>query len=699
MRKKFYLLVIMFLIMIIPTNVKAINNDYRYSYYDYIINSYDVDIKVNEDNTFNITETIDVNFNEYKHGIFRKIPLKNTISRLDGTTSKNRGQIYDVEVNNEFTTSKENGNFIIKIGSPNYTVTGDKSYTIKYTYNIGKDPLKEKDEVYYNIIGNEWDTIIKKVTFTINMPKDFDESKLGFSSGLKGSTDNTNVSYNVIGNTITGSYNNILGVGEGLTVRMELPEDYFINEGYRVDKTMFLYFLVPSICLLISVLLWYLYGKDDNVIETVEFYPPEGYNSLEIGFLYKGKADNKDVTSLLIHLANKGYLRIHNGDYDFSSKKLNLDDETLEEAKLKIAEFETKIEQEKLQNPSSPKIRIYENLLEVYKDIDKPINYELTKTEKIKINLFDGKSEFTIEKVKDYEDNNVLERIFFNGLFKKHDIVTKHDLYDEFYKTMNVILSNINSKKNKKQIFTSTFSFKFAAVILMIIISILTIIGIPTMEYSGGEEIFITIFLTLFYIPFYAVGLSKNIPIGFRIIWLGFTIFHSSAFFSTLPIRIALTSDILYLTGFVLGVGCIIGMFICFNHLPKRNKYGNEILGKIRGFKNFLETAEKEKLEMMVYENPSYFYDILPYTYVLGISDKWIKKFESIALKAPDWSDDDINFNVNNFGDFMDKTMSSAQRVMSTSKSSSSGSSIGGSSSSGGGSSGGGSGGGGGGSW
>ena len=151
-------------------------------------------------------------------------------------------------------------------------------------------------------------------------------------------------------------------VGEGLTVRMELPEDYFTNEGYRVDKTMYLYFLVPSICLLLSILLWYLYGKDDNVIETVEFYPPEGYNSLEIGFLYKGKADNKDVTSLLIHLANKGYLRIHNGDYDFSSKKLNLDDETLEEAKLKIAEFETKIEQEKLKDPLSPKIRIYENL-------------------------------------------------------------------------------------------------------------------------------------------------------------------------------------------------------------------------------------------------------------------------------------------------------------------------------------------------
>ena len=366
---------------------------------------------------------------------------------------------------------------------------------------------------------------------------------------------------------------------------------------------------------------------------------------------------------------------------------------------MKIEELEDKIKKEKLQNPLSPKIRIYENLLEVYKDIDKPINYELTRKEKIKLNFFSDKDQFTIEKVKDYDGYIVLERMFFNGLFKKYEIVTKDDLYDEFYVTMNRILSNVNSKKNKKQIFTSNFSFKFTAVILMIIISILTIIGIPTLEYAEGDELFITLMLALFYTPFYAVGLSKNVPKLFRIFWLGFTIIHSFAFFISLPIATALRNDTLYLTGFVLGVGCIIGMFICFNHLPKRNKYGNEILGKIRGFKNFLETAEKEKLEMMVYENPSYFYDILPYTYVLGISDKWIKKFESIALKAPDWSDDDINFNVNNFGDFMDKTMSSAQRVMSTSKSSSSGSSIGGSSSSGGGSSGGGSGGGGGGSW
>ena len=97
----------------------------------------------------------------------------------------------------------------------------------------------------------------------------------------------------------------------------------------------------------------------------------------------------------------------------------------------------------------------------------------------------------------------------------------------------------------------------------------------------------------------------------------------------------------------------------------------------------------------MVIENPNYFYDILPYTYVLGVSDKWIKKFETISLQAPSWYDSPTAFNPVSFGSFMNNTMSSAQNIMS-SKPKSSGSI---SRSSGGGRSGGGSGGGGGGSW
>ena len=74
-------------------------------------------------------------------------------------------------------------------------------------------------------------------------------------------------------------------------------------------------------------------------------------------------------------------------------------------------------------------------------------------------------------------------------------------------------------------------------------------------------------------------------------------------------------------------------MYFCLKKLSKRTKYGLEILGKIKGFKKFLETAEKGKLESLVSQNPSYFYDILPFMYVLGISNKWIEQIENITLK------------------------------------------------------------------
>ncbi len=131
-------------------------------------------------------------------------------------------------------------------------------------------------------------------------------------------------------------------------------------------------------------------------------------------------------------------------------------------------------------------------------------------------------------------------------------------------------------------------------------------------------------------------------------------------------------------------------MIIFRKILPKRTKYGTEMLGKLRGLKDFLSTVEKDRIETMVEENPKFFYDILPFAYVLGVSDKWIKKFESISMEPPSWYDGPDAFDMVMFGSFMSSTMSSANSSMISNPSSSS---------SGGGFSGGGSGGSGGGAW
>ena len=72
--------------------------------------------------------------------------------------------------------------------------------------------------------------------------------------------------------------------------------------------------------------------------------------------------------------------------------------------------------------------------------------------------------------------------------------------------------------------------------------------------------------------------------------------------------------------------------------LINRTKTYTEQLNEIVGFKNFIELVEKEKLETLLEEDPEFFYHILPYAQVLGVSDKWEEKFRDITVQPPQWA-------------------------------------------------------------
>lgn len=575
---------ILLLVFFIPNETCAISSSGGYT-----IESYDINMIVNENNTFNITETISVNFTGYdKHGIFRKIPLRNTITRVDGTKSNNKAKISNINVSENYTTLNENGYKVLKIGNADQTVSGRKTYTIKYNYNIGKDLLKDADELYFNLIGDEWDTSIDNVTFTITMPKAFDKSKLGFSSGYRTSTSSSNVNYTVTGNTIKGSLETGLFDGQALTVRLTLPEGYFVGASSNFDFIMLLEIGVSVIFVIVAFGLWNKYGKDDMVVETVEFYPPDGLNSADLGFIYKGHSEEKDIISLLIYLANKGYLRI----------------EEFEEKTLKI--IKTK--------------------------------------------------QFKIIKVKEYDGNNEDERTFFNDLFKLKNEVTKSDLYDSFYLTLGKISRNINRKENQEKIFEKASLGKRIFLIAMIIIVYLFMGGL--LVFKMGEGTIITVGFMLG-TPLVLLYKKPNI----WTIILGSLAFVLVTFF-------CMTTDILsdgaYLVKFIIESICIVLLIVFLGIIKKRTQYGTEMLGKIQGFKYFLETAEKPQLEELVMREPEYFYNILPYTYVLGVSNKWMKKFEDIALEAPRWYYGYVAFDNHSFIKFMNSTYSSILTSMSS---------------------------------
>lgn len=595
------------------------------SAFAYDIENYDVSIRVTPQNTYEITEKLRVNFKEERHGIYRKIPLENEVERADGSTSITHARISDIDCGeDDYSTSRENDNLVIQIGDEDVTLTGLYDYTVSYQYHMGNDVLPDIDEFYFNIIGSGWaDTTISNVTFTIQMPDSFDEENLGMSYGAYGSENYEDLYYYIEDNTIYGELDPsvTLGPRECVTVRLELPEGYFV----KTDMTPWFAYIAIVLGILSIIaaflMLWFI-GRDDPVVETVEYHAPDGMNCLELAFAYKGHATNQDVIPLLIELARQGYLSI-----SCENKK---------------------------------------------------------------------GTDFSITLMRSsYEGTKENERLFFDGLKKiaTGPVIHKSDLKDRFYKTPEAILKTINTPENKTKLFHSNSLNKGWILWVLAVVVFGFAYFLPGYQYSydwlevGFGLMSIGVFGVSIYMLCADTGQKLGLLIGAFPLLLSIGL---SYLFVWIPVTYA---DRWYQIACIFSyITCAILVFFSA-FLTKRTPYGTEILGRIRGFKRFLETAEKERLEMLVEENPDYFYEILPYTYVLNVSDKWVKNFKSIACEPPSWytNDNDSYFDIIAFQHIMNSTIASASNSMTSSPESAS--------SSGGGFSGGGSGGGGGGSW
>ena len=561
----------------------------QYKSADYVVNKYDINIVVNENNTFDIVEKRNVYFNKPKHGLIIGLPLKGDFLKPDGSSVKYKAKVSDIAVDSLYKKYIENGKQYIKIGSSDQTIVGRKDYIVRYKYNLGKDRVTDADQLYYNLVSSEHDAPYGNVTFSIAMPKDFDASKLGFSAGAKGSEDSSKVKYRVIGNKITGSYDGVLQENEALTVRCELPEGYFVATG--LDESVINYFLAGmSILFLIIVgfiTITSLRKKLGPLIEPVEFYPPDDLNSLDIAYIYKdGDLEDKDATSLLVYLANKGYVKIS------------------EES--------------------------------------------------------DNDNRFRITKIKEYDGNNESERIFFEGLFESgNNDVGYDDLYDKFYKTVSSVQSTANAT-NFPKIFRRFVLAKFNLILILALVITIVIVGLNVYEA----------FDNLTYVVGGALVLFAGIIISFSRFRLKF---RTICFLISWGLSSFISyNDRTYFLANCVGVVCVAIMLVCAALLPKMTEYGHNMLGRVKGFRNFLLTAEKDRLEALVMDDPQYFYNILPYTYVFGISQKWIEQFESIALKEPDWYDGSGTFDVFVFNRMLWGTMDSMTEKQESSSSTSS---------------------------
>ena len=578
----------------------------------FYIEKYTIDIDVAENNVLHITEVIDCDFYLSKHGIYRDIPLVNEVEREDGTKNTYRAQITNIKVNNEYSKSREANNIRLQIGSADSFVKGKQSYTISYDYNLGKDHIKEYDELYFNLIGLEWQTSIEEVVFSITMPKSFDSSLVGFTSGYKGSLGN-NVEFFVEGNTITGKTISRLSSGQALTIRLQLPENYFVGEGNIVDFYLVIAFVVPITILVAAIIAYFVARNVNKGVQTVEFYPPENLDSLEMALIYKGKVTNKDVISLLVSLAHKGYLKIEEKD-----------------------------------------------------DLAKSIDI-------IKVKDYDGKSK---------NEKELMDCLFSIG---RSDKVSIDEMKNLKFGTHIERISKIKNAQESKGQYFKSISTKVGIALFFLSIVALVSPGLVIGDMMLLIYLFPIIGILLGRSQLLTYGFKSSIPIIiFMLFWGGIPFLAVSWFLFQYGIVFAIANFI--------GLISMITTLILKEKINFRTYRGGELYAKILGFRHFIKTAEKSRLEMLCNEQPSYFYNILPYAYVLGVSDVWIKRFESIAVPQPDWytSQTEAVFRI----DFCTRVMTKATKATMPVRTGSSGGGFGG-----GGSSGGGSGGGGGGSW
>jgi len=106
-------------------------------------------------------------------------------------------------------------------------------------------------------------------------------------------------------------------------------------------------------------------------------------------------------------------------------------------------------------------------------------------------------------------------------------------------------------------------------------------------------------------------------------------------------------------------------VFIFGKIMPKRAHFGNKIFQHLIGFAEFIEKAEKERLQTLLAQNANYFYETIAYAVIMGKAETWSNKFSSLTIDKPDWYVSNIQkFNATVFTQNMLKTMQTIDKTL-----------------------------------
>lgn len=280
------------------------------------IENFQSQITVNIDNSVDVIETIVYNTgSKERHGIYRDIypyssvKYKMAIENISVTDKNNASYV--------FSTSNNGSYFRIKIGDPDQTFLGQKTYVIKYHATKAVGQFENFDEIYWNVTGNEWNMPIYNASATVILPQGASVLQSSCYFGRKGSTDKCNDAGSQGGSFVVTS----LGIGEGMTVSVGFPKDIVApyTDADKVNNLFDKYLawivagILPILTLIFSLLYWYKKGRDPKGTGVIvpQYDVLDDLSPLEVGGIVKENVSTKNISAEIIYLATKGYLKIN----------------------------------------------------------------------------------------------------------------------------------------------------------------------------------------------------------------------------------------------------------------------------------------------------------------------------------------------------------------------------------------------------
>jgi uncharacterized membrane protein YgcG len=279
----------------------------------------EISIFINKDGYFDVVEDYHLNFTEYKHGIYRDILLKYDLQTESGL-EKRRIKIRNVDVpDHEFQSDFDfvqqlSNNFQIKIGDKDRTIIGPQHYQIKYRVYDAFIFKKNQIQFYWNVKPAGWNAVFRQLDFNIHLPKNLpgDVDQLFVYAGDFGESEPTtdfSITYNDGTYRAESGPNFISNPGQSVTVLLNLPPGsvqelkpwwpFWTHYGWTLLLGAFIFGFYW---------VWNKYGKDDRVVATTSYFPPNGMDPAMAGFLIDDSADTPDLISLLPYWGSRGII-------------------------------------------------------------------------------------------------------------------------------------------------------------------------------------------------------------------------------------------------------------------------------------------------------------------------------------------------------------------------------------------------------